>query len=97
MRGVDQVKIRPDGSVELDVRETIETEHGAVSADVRGYALPDPGSLHLHAIRGFALFSAAAAEYADFNTAVVAIQGSVDMSTGAIDVTGTPLGDALIV
>jgi len=91
VRGVDQVRIRDDGSVVLDIRETIETERGAISADVRGYALPDAAAPHLHAIRGFALFSTAVPEYADYNTAVVAIEGTVDMATGAIDVEGRAL------
>ena len=90
VRGVDQVRIRDDGSVFLDIRETIETDIGAISAEVRGYALPDADAPNLHEIRGFALFSTAVPEYAEFNTAVVAIDGTVDMATGAIDVTGRP-------
>jgi len=86
VRGVDQVRIREDGSAVLDIRETIETDRGAIAADVRGYALPDAGAPHLHAIRGFALFSTAVPEYADYNTAVLAIEGTVDMATGTIDV-----------
>jgi len=94
VRGVDQVRIREDGSVVLDIRETIETDQGAISADVRGYAIPDPGAPHLHTIHGFALFTTAVAEYADYNTAVVAIDGTVDMSTGAIEVEGRSLTPA---
>ena len=86
VRGVDQVRIRDDGSAVLDIRETIETDRGAIAADVRGYALPDAAAPHLHAIRGFALFSTAVPEYAGYNTAVVAIEGTVDMATGTIDV-----------
>lgn len=66
VRGVDQVRIRDDASVVLDIRETIETEEGAISADVRGYAIPDPGAPHLHTIHGFALFTTAVPEYADY-------------------------------
>jgi len=46
----------------------------------------DAGAPHLHAIRGFALFSTAVPEYAAYNTAVLAIEGTVDMATGTIDV-----------
>jgi hypothetical protein len=95
VRGVDQVRIRDDGSAVLDIRETIETERGAISADVRGYALPDPAAPNLHTIRGFALFSTAVPEYAEYNTAVVAIDGVVDMATGAIDVAGRAPATAL--
>ena len=91
VRGVDQVRIRDDASVVLDIRETIETDEGAISADVRGYAIPDPGAPHLHTIHGFALFTTAVPEYADYNSAVVAIDGTVDMSTGSIDVEGRAL------
>jgi hypothetical protein len=59
VRGIDQIRIRDDGSVVLDIRETIETDRGAISADVRGYAIPDPDAPHLHEIRGFALFDTA--------------------------------------
>jgi hypothetical protein len=88
VRGVDQVRIRPDGSAVLDIRETIETGAGTIAADVRGYALPDPGDPRLHRITGFALFSTAVPEYAGYNTAVVAIEGTVDMAAGTIDVRG---------
>ena len=88
VRGIDQIRIRADDSVALDIRETIETERGAISADVRGYALPDPDAPHLHEIRGFALFSTSVPEYAAYNTAVVAIEGTVDMATRTIAVTG---------
>ena len=91
VRGVDQVRIRDDASVVLDIRETIETDQGTIAADVRGYAIPDPGAPHLHTIHGFALFTTAVPEYSDYNTAVVAVDGTVDMSTGAIDVEGRAL------
>jgi hypothetical protein len=91
VRGVDQVRIRDDASVVLDIRETIETDRGAITADVRGYAIPRPATPQLHRITGFALFTTAVPEYADYNTAVVAIDGTVDMATGTIDVTGRAL------
>jgi len=58
---------------------------------VRGYAIPQPDAPHLHRITGFALFTTAVPEYADYNTAVVAIEGTVDMATGTIDVDGRAL------
>jgi hypothetical protein len=88
VRGIDQIRIRDDGSVVLDIRETIETERGAIAADVRGYAIPDPDTPNLHEIRGFALFSTAVPEYAAYNTAVVAIHGAVDMATRELEITG---------
>ena len=88
VRGLDQIRIRDDGSVVLDIRETIETDRGAISADIRGYAIPDPDAPHVHEIRGFALFDTAVPEYAPYNTAVVAIHGSVDMSTRELEITG---------
>jgi hypothetical protein len=89
VRGIDRIRIRDDdGSVVLDIRETIETGLGAISADVRGYAIPDPDAPHLHEIRGFALFDTAVPEYAAYNTAVVAIHGRIDMVTREFTVTG---------
>ena len=92
VRGVDQVRIRDDASVVLDIRETIETDEGAISADVRGYAIPDTAGSPLHRITGFALFTTGVPEYAAYNTAVVAVEGTVDMSTGTIDVEGRRVG-----
>jgi hypothetical protein len=91
VRGVDQIRIRDDGVVDLDIRETIETERGAITADVRGYAIPEPGAAHLHTIRGFALLRTAVPEYAAYNSAVVAIEGAVDMATRALTVEGRAL------
>jgi hypothetical protein len=91
VRGVDQVRVRDDASVVLDIRETIESDQGAITADVRGYAIPQPAAPHMHRITGFALFSTAVPEYSDYNTAVVAIEGTVDMATGTIDVVGRAL------
>ena len=71
VRGVDQVRIREDGSAVLDIRETIETDLGAIAADVRGYAMPTADAPNLHTITGFALFSTAVPEYAAYNMAVV--------------------------
>jgi hypothetical protein len=88
VRGVDRITIRPDGSVELDIRETIEADRGAIAADVRGLALPHPDAPHLHVIKGYALFQTAAPDLARYNDAVMAIEGTVDMSTGEIDVEG---------
>jgi hypothetical protein len=94
VRGVDQVRVRADGTVSLDIRETIETERGAIAADVRGYAIPLPDTPHVHTLRGFALFTTAVAEYAEYNTAVVAIDGTVDMATGRLAVHGRALEPA---
>ncbi len=95
VRGVDQIRIREDGSVALDIRETIEAERGAIGADVRGYALPDPDAPHLHTIHGFALFSTAVPEYAAYNTAVVEIEGTVDMLTRELEIEGRALEPAV--
>ena len=94
VRGVDQIRIRDDGSVALDIRETIEAERGAIGADVRGYALPHPDAPHLHTIHGFALFSTAVPEYAAYNTAVVEIEGIVDMLTRELEIDGRALEPA---
>jgi hypothetical protein len=46
VRAVDQITIGEDGTVELDISETIESERGAISADVRGYAIPHREAAH---------------------------------------------------
>jgi hypothetical protein len=96
VRGIDQVLIRDDGSVVLDIRETIETDSGAISADVRGYAIPDPDAPNVHEVRGFALFSTAVPAYSDYNTAVVAIHGSVDMATRDLEITGRTVSSTVV-
>jgi hypothetical protein len=96
VRGVDQISIRADGSVALDIRETIETDRGAISADVRGYAIPHIEAPQLHEIRGFALFRTGVPEYAAYNTAVVAIHGTVDMARRELDITGRAVAPELV-
>jgi hypothetical protein len=91
VRGLDRLRIRADGSVALDIRETIEAERGAIGADVRGYAIPDPQAPHRHTIHGFALFTTAVPEYAAYNTAVVFIEGTVDMVTRELSIEGRAL------
>jgi hypothetical protein len=88
VRGVDQTHIRPDGSVALDIRETIEASDGAIAADVRGYALPQPGADDRFDVRGYALFSTAVPQYAHYNTAVVAIDGVADLAAGTLAIEG---------
>lgn len=97
VRGIDQIRIRGDGSVVLDIRETIETDRGSISADVRGYAIPDPDAPHVHEIRGFALFDTAVPEYAAYTTAVVAIHGTVDMVTRELEIMGTDVSSGIAV
>ena len=87
VRGLDQI---------LDIRETIETDRGAISADVRGYAIPGPDAPHVHEIRGFALFDTAVPEYAPYNTAVVAIHGTVDMITRELEISGRTVSAAAV-
>ena len=96
VQGIDQIRIRDDGSVVLDIRETIETDRGAISADVRGYAIPDPDAPHVHEIRGFALFDTAVPEYAAYNTAVVSIHGSIDMETRKLEIRGRAVSAAIL-
>jgi len=95
VRGIDQVRIRDDGSIVLDIRETIETDRGAISADVRGYAIPDPDAPHVHEIRGFALLDTAVPEYAAYNTAVIAIHGTIDMLAREFAITGRAVSGAV--
>ena len=86
VRGVDYVRMRADGRVDLDIRATIETEDGrriALSAD--GVAVPRA----TEPIADFwenAMFSTAAEDYAWINARQIWAVGTVNFATGKIHV-----------
>ncbi len=89
VRGVDQVAIRADGSVVLDIRETIETERGAISADVRGYAIPRRRrAAAAHAARVRAVQHRGPRVRRLTTRPSSRSTGTVDMAAGTIAVTG---------
>jgi Protein of unknown function (DUF3237) len=86
VRGVDYVRLRADGRVDLDIRATIETEEGlriALSAD--GVAVPreaEPAADLCENVR----LGTAAADYAWVNTRQIWGTGTVNFSTGKIHI-----------
>ena len=85
VRRVGQIRIRPDGSVALDIRETIETDRAALGGRPR--LRRSRSRPNVHEIRGFALCSTGAHEYAAHDTAVAAINGTVEMATRELVIT----------
>ncbi len=84
--GVDHVRMRADGRVDLDIRATIETDDGhriALSAD--GVAMPrasEPIADLLENVR----LTTAAESYAWVNTRQVWATGTVNFATGKIHI-----------
>ena len=86
VRGVDYLRMRGDGRIDLDIRATIETDDGhriALSAD--GVAAP-------HAAEPIADLSenvrltTAAAEYAWVNTRQIWAPGTVNLAAGKVHI-----------
>jgi hypothetical protein len=85
-RGVDYLRVRADGRIELDLHLTIETEDGnriALSGD--GQAAPRPGEPLLDLFANIRL-SSASKEYAWVNSRQIWSVGTSNMETGKIHV-----------
>ena len=88
VRGVDYLRMRADGRIDLDIRASIETDAGhriALSAD--GVAVPRPGSSVVDLSENVTL-STAVQEYAWVNGRQVWGVGTVDLATGRIRIEG---------
>jgi hypothetical protein len=88
VRGVDYLRMRADGRIDLDIRATIETDAGqriALSAD--GVASPRPGSPVVDLHENVTL-STAAPDFVWVNGRQVWAAGTVDLSTGRIRIEG---------
>ena len=88
VRGVDYVRMRADGRVDLDIRATIETAAGhriALSAD--GVAMPRATEPVADLLENVTL-STAAEEFAWVNTRQVWGVGTIDFAAGKIHITG---------
>ena len=88
VRGVDYVRMRADGRVDLDIRSTIETAAGhriAVAAD--GVAMPRATEPVADLLLNVTL-STAIEEYAWVNTRQVWGVGTVDFTAGKIHIAG---------
>jgi hypothetical protein len=88
VRGVDYLRMRADGRIDLDIRATVETDGGqriAVSAD--GVAVPRPGSPMVDLSENVTL-STAVQEYAWVTGRQVWAVGTVDLAAGRIHLEG---------
>jgi hypothetical protein len=88
VRGVDYLRMRADGRVDLDIRATIETATGhriALAAD--GVAMPRATEPVADLLENVTL-STAVEEYAWVNTRQVWGVGTVDLAAGKIHITG---------
>jgi hypothetical protein len=86
VRGVDYLRLRADGRVDLDIRATIETDDGcriALSAD--GVAVPRTTEPIGDLCENVSL-STAAADYAWVNTRQIWGLGTVNFATGKIHI-----------
>ncbi len=86
VRGMDYLRMRADGRIDLDIRATIETADGcriALSAD--GVGLPRPGE-PVAELRENISLTTAAAGYAWVNTRQVWGVGTVNLATGKIHI-----------
>jgi len=86
VRGVDYLRMRTDGRIDLDIRATIETDDGcriALSAD--GVAAPRPGE-PVAELRENVSLTTAAAGYAWVNARQIWGPGTVNLATGKIHI-----------
>jgi hypothetical protein len=86
VRGVDYLRIRSDGRIDLDIRATIETGDGrriALSAD--GVAMPRAGEPIADLLENVSL-STAAEDYAWVNTRQIWGSGTVNFATGKVHI-----------
>lgn len=86
VRGVDHIRMRADGRIDLDIRAAIETDSGhriALSAD--GVAVPRAGEPVGDLVENVTL-STATEEYAWVNTRQVWGVGTVDFAAGKVHI-----------
>ena len=86
VRGVDYLRMRADGRIDLDIRATIETYDGcriALSAD--GVGLPHPGEPIAELFENVCL-TTAAADYVWVNLRQIWAPGTVNLAGGKVHI-----------
>jgi Protein of unknown function (DUF3237) len=86
VRGVDYLRMRADGRIDLDIRAAIETDDGcriALSAD--GVAVPQTGTPVADLCENVSL-TTAAANYAWVNTRQIWAPGTVNLAAGKVHI-----------
>lgn len=100
--GLDQFLLRPDGIGEIVAPEVIDDGEHRVSLEVRGYLVPpagapapplaavlEPGFAFPDAefrVTASAIVATTSPRHAHLNNKVVVVEGTVNMATGAMDV-----------
>jgi hypothetical protein len=100
--GLDKFLLRPDGAGEIVAPEVIDDGESRVALDVHGYLVPPAGTPQLplaavlepgfefpdldFRVTGAATIATTAPAHVHLNAAVAVIEGTVNMATGAMDV-----------
>jgi len=86
VRGVDYLRLRADGRMDLDIRATIETEDGArIALSADGVAVTQPGGPLVDLSENVSL-TTAAAQYAWVAGRQIWAPGTVNLATGKIHI-----------
>ncbi len=86
VRGVDYLRLRADGRIDLDIRATIETDDGQrISLSADGVAVAHPGNPVAELSENVRL-TTAAANYAWVNSRQIWAPGTVNLATGKIHI-----------
>jgi hypothetical protein len=86
VRGVDYLRMRADGRIDLDIRATIETNDGhRIALSAGGVGVPHPGEPIAELFENVCL-TTAAADYAWVNTRQVWAPGTVNLAAGKVHI-----------
>jgi len=84
--GIDYLRIRADGRIDLDIKATIATDDGhRIALAAGGVLMPRPDEPIVNIFENVSL-TTAAADYAWVNTGQIWAVGSVNMTTGKVHV-----------
>jgi Protein of unknown function (DUF3237) len=82
VRGVDYLRLRGDGRLDLDIRATVETDDGhRIALSASGVAVPRAGQ-PISDLSENVQLTTAAADYAWVNTRQIWAEGTVNLATG---------------
>ena len=88
VKGVDYLKVRADGRLELDIRAEITTPDGArIALRADGVGMPEPGN-PVAQIRENAQLTTSHADYAWVNRLQIWAPGIVNLAEGTVHVEG---------
>ncbi len=86
VRGVDYLRMRADGRIDLDIRATIETDDGArIALSADGVALAQPGN-PVAELRENVSLTTASEKYAWVNARQIWAAGTVNLAAGKIHI-----------